>query len=180
MRITSDKRNFAKLLCNLEKLGYINHEEVFPKVSIREFYSDKYNRNNLVVENGTTWKDIQAASEGGNPCLSYSSFQNLIKLLNNAGLLHNTNKEAKDIEEMFDKARVSLWTGRQDQSMISIYVPGENTEKPAPEVDTGLGFLTEADTPAEKPEDIADVAAATTVATGAVNPDDIPTDDSPY
>ena len=64
--------------------------------------------------------------------------------------------------------------------MISIYVPGENTEKPAPEVDTGLGFLTEADTQEEKPADIADVAAATTTTSGGVNPDDIPTDETPY
>jgi hypothetical protein len=185
IRITSDRKNFCTLLCNLATLGYIDPKEMFPPIAIRDFYSDQYKRNNLVVEQGITWEEVQEhANEGGKlgtPCLSKASFENLIRSLSDAKLLHGTNQEANSLTELFDKARVSLWVGRNDQDMVSIFVPGENTEQNQREVEDTLDFLT-------APQEEAETAAApattetteekpqsTQVAEGiATNPDDIP------
>lgn len=164
--VTSDKKNFSKLLCNLADAGYINPEELFPSITAREFHSKQYNRTNLVIEKGLVWEDIKAASEGGNPCLSYQSFQNLIRLLNDSGKLHGINQEAEDIKGMFDKVRISLWTGRNDQAMISVYNIGDSETREEPDVDTGLDFLT---APAEAPE-TPNVTVADAPSTAGDNP----------
>ena len=185
-RVTSDRKNFCTLLCNLATLGYIKPEEMFPPVAIREFYSDQYKRNNLVVEQGMSWEEVQAyAAEGdraGTPCLSKASFENFVKALNDAKLLHGLNQEANSITELFDKARVSLWVGRNDQDMVSIFVPGQNTEQNQREVEDNLDFLTapdeaeEAATPEATTETTTEKKPQTTqIADGkAVDPDELP------
>src|SRR5210317_1065634 len=186
INITSDFKNFSKLLCNLADTGYIVLSEIFRPIIGRSFHSDRYNRTNLVIESGISEEDIReaAAQSGGSPCLSVDNFEKLIRILNDGGFLKNINQEAKDVEEMFSKLNLSYWTGTKGDSntpMVSVYDPGKKVEKPEPpKVDTGLDFLTKPIEEFDKKDDDqkshpaaqATVAAQETPVNG-VNPDEV-------
>ena len=182
MRITSDKKNFSKLLVNLAKAGYIKAEELFNNIVIREFHSDQYSRDNLVVEQSTTWENVEKSSEGGNPCISWKSWQSLTKMLAQAGKLHGVNTDAKDVKEAFDKLTIHLWTGsKNNQTMITVYLPSEETERVEPDEDTSMTYLT---APDEEPAEEIQVPPATAVVDTPAKPEiqqgATSTDDPPF
>jgi len=186
INITSDFKNFSKLLCNLADTGYIVLAEIFRPVIGRKFYSNQYNRTNLVIETGISEEDIRkaAAEPGGSPCLSVENFEKLVRILNDGKLLKNINQEANNVVEMFDKLNLTYWTGTRGESktpMVSVYDPAKKVEKPEPPVvDKSLDFLTkpieefEKKAPAkqeQKPQ--ATVVAQQDTAIDGVNPDEV-------
>ena len=186
INITSDFKNFSKLMCNLADTGYIVLKEIFRPVIGRSFYSKDFKRTNLVIENGISEEDIRKASSqpGGSPCLSVANFEKLIRILKDGGFLKNTNPDAKDVEEMFDKLNLSYWTGTKGESktpMVSVYDPAKKVEKPEPpKVDKGLEFLTkpieefEKAKPAQQTQATPQATVVTQGQTDAVNPDEVP------